>query len=154
MRELYSLAQVMDCLRAGRLGQAADGLAARFIAAHQALEDGRWDSASALELFALESTSSAPTSTLVRAQRDKKLVAKSQGWTPKEARERKERQESEGKARKRKAGLLRQAEPLDRQQGRWQEARRGDTVGSEEGVSPLGGVAAATLTASLPAIFK
>eukprot|EP00438_Fugacium_kawagutii_P035668 Skav205025 [mRNA] locus=scaffold1026:370533:376645:- [translate_table: standard] len=80
VRELYSLAQIIDCLRGGRLGQAADGLAARFIAVHQALEDGNWSSASALELFALEPTSSAPTSTLLRAQRYKKLVAKAQGW--------------------------------------------------------------------------
>lgn len=47
---------------------------------HQALEDGHWNAASALELFALEPTTSAPTSTLLRAQRHKKLVARSQGW--------------------------------------------------------------------------
>lgn len=81
VRELYSLAQVIDCLRAGHLSQAADGLAARFIAVHQALEDGNWSAASALELFTLEAPTSASTSTLLMAQKHNRLLAKSQGWS-------------------------------------------------------------------------
>ena len=79
VRELYSLAQVIDALRAGQLPQAADGLAARFISVHQALEDGHWGAASMLELYPLEGTSSASTATLLRAQKHRRLLQKSQG---------------------------------------------------------------------------
>ena len=79
VRELYSLAQVIDSLRAGNLPQAADGLAGRFIAVHQALEDGHWGAASGLEVYPLESASSASATVLLQAQRHRKLVAKAQG---------------------------------------------------------------------------
>ena len=45
LRELHHLASVIDLLRAGDLGRAADGLAARFIAVHQSVVDGGWSTA-------------------------------------------------------------------------------------------------------------
>ena len=45
MRELYSLAQTIDLLRAGRLPETADALAGRFIAVHTALTEGGWATA-------------------------------------------------------------------------------------------------------------
>jgi hypothetical protein len=42
LRELYSLAQAIDLLRQGRLPEAGDALAARFIAVHTALGEGGW----------------------------------------------------------------------------------------------------------------
>ena len=80
VRELYSLAQTIDCLRSGQLGLAADALAGRFVAVHQALEDGGWASASALEIHPLETASSASVAMLLKAQKHRRLLAKSQGW--------------------------------------------------------------------------
>ncbi len=82
VRELYSLSQVIDHLRSGLLAQAADGLAGRFIAVHQALEDGNWSAAAALEMYPLEQPSSASTSTLLMAQKHRRLLQKSQGYQP------------------------------------------------------------------------
>lgn len=82
LRELYSLAQSIDLLRGGKLAEAADSLASRFIAVHTAMSDGGWGTASQLEMFPLEQTQSASTATMLRAQKHRKLVLKSQGaWS-------------------------------------------------------------------------
>ena len=80
LRELYALAQTIDLLRPGKLPQAADSLAARFISCHTALTDGNWQVASQLEMFPLEATQSASTSTMLKAQKHRRLVMKSQGY--------------------------------------------------------------------------
>ena len=80
VRELYALAQTIDQLRAGRLPQAADSLAARFVACHTALTEGNWQVASQLEMFPLEATQSASTSTMLKAHKHRRLVLKSQGY--------------------------------------------------------------------------
>ena len=82
LRELYSLAQAIDLLRAGRLPEAADALAARFVAVHTALSEGHWGTASQLELHPLEPTQSTSTATMLQAQKHRKLVWKSQGFVP------------------------------------------------------------------------
>eukprot|EP00435_Cladocopium_sp_Y103_P061842 s163_g23.t1 len=82
VRELYALAQAIDLLRAGRLPETGDALASRFIAVHTALGDGGWQTASQLELFPLEPVQSATVSTMLQAQRHRRLVQKSQGYVP------------------------------------------------------------------------
>lgn len=82
LRELYSLAQTIDLLRGGRLSEAADALAGRFISVHTALAEGSWATAAHLELFPLEPVASTSTSTMLQAQRHKRLVQKSQGYQP------------------------------------------------------------------------
>ena len=79
LRELYSLAQSIDLLRAGRLPETADALASRFVAVHTALTDGGWGTASQLELHPLEPVQSASTATMLEAQKHRRLVLKSQG---------------------------------------------------------------------------
>ena len=82
LRELYSLAQAIDLLRQGRLPEAGDALAARFIAVHTALSEGGWQTAAQLELHPLEPVQSASTATMLMAQKHRRLVQKSQGLTP------------------------------------------------------------------------
>eukprot|EP00438_Fugacium_kawagutii_P002308 Skav226067 [mRNA] locus=scaffold211:609064:615202:- [translate_table: standard] len=53
LRELFSLGQTMDLLRSGKLSEAADALAARFISVHTALAEGNWSTAAHLELYPL-----------------------------------------------------------------------------------------------------
>ena len=80
LRELYSLAQTIDLLRGGRLAETADALASRFISVHTALAEGNWQVASTLELFPLEPVQSAGTSTMLAAQKHRRLIWKSQGY--------------------------------------------------------------------------
>ena len=80
LRELYALGQAIDLLRMGRLPETADALASRFIAVHTALSDGRWAIASQLELYPLEPVQSATMSTMLQAQKHRRLIQKSQGW--------------------------------------------------------------------------
>ena len=82
LRELYSLAQTIDYLRAGRLPEAADALAARFVACHTALAEGHWGTAAQLELHPLEPTASTSTATMLQAQKHRRLLWKSQGYYP------------------------------------------------------------------------
>ena len=82
LRELYSLAQAIDLLRQGRLPEAGDALAARFIAVHTALGEGGWQTASQLELHPLEPVQSTSTATMLLAQKHRRLVLKSQGVAP------------------------------------------------------------------------
>ena len=82
LRELYALGQSIDLLRAGRLAETADALASRFIAVHTALSEGNWSTAAQLELYPLEAVSSATTSTMLQAQKHKRLIQKSQGYHP------------------------------------------------------------------------
>ena len=82
LRELYSLAQTIDYLRAGRLPEAADSLAARFVACHTALSEGHWGTAAQLELHPLEPTASTSTATMLQAQKHRRLLWKSQGFYP------------------------------------------------------------------------
>ena len=80
LRELYALAQSIDLLRSGKLPQAADSLAARFVACHLALTEGHWGTASQMEMFPLEPTQSVSTAVMLKAQKHKRLVNKSQGY--------------------------------------------------------------------------
>jgi len=82
VRELFALGQSIDLLRAGRLPECADSLASRFIAVHTALGDGNWQVASQLEMFPLEPVQSATVSTMLQAQRHRRLIQRSQGYTP------------------------------------------------------------------------
>jgi hypothetical protein len=82
LRELYALGQSIDLLRQGRLAEAGDSLAARFIAVHTALSEGSWQTASQLELFPLEPIQSTTTATMLQAQKHKRLLWKSQGLVP------------------------------------------------------------------------
>lgn len=79
LRELYSLAQTIDYLRAGKLPEAADALAGRFVSVHTALSEGSWATAAHLEMHPLEPVSSTSTATMLQAQRHRRLVLKSQG---------------------------------------------------------------------------
>lgn len=65
----------------GRLAETADALASRFIAVHTAMSDGNWGTAAQLELFPLEQVQSASTSVMLQAQKHKRLLWKSQGFT-------------------------------------------------------------------------
>eukprot|EP00438_Fugacium_kawagutii_P000234 Skav212279 [mRNA] locus=scaffold732:326080:334230:- [translate_table: standard] len=80
LRELFSLAQTIDLLRSGRLSEAGDSLAARFVSVHTALTEGNWATAAHLEMHPLEPVSSTSTATLLEAQRHRRLVLKSQGY--------------------------------------------------------------------------
>ena len=80
LRELFALAQTIDLLRGGKLPQAADSLAARFMAVHTALSEGNWQVASQLELYPLEAIQSTSTATLLKAHKHRRLVLKSQGY--------------------------------------------------------------------------
>ena len=80
LRELYSLAQTIDLLRGGRLPEAADALASRFISVHTALTEGSWATASHLELYPLEPVQSASTATMLEAHKHRRLVLRSQGY--------------------------------------------------------------------------
>eukprot|EP00435_Cladocopium_sp_Y103_P014177 s2345_g3.t1 len=82
MRELYSLGQTIDLLRSGRLPETADALASRFVAVHTALTEGGWSTASQLELYPLEQVRSASTATMLQAHKHRRLVQKSEGYTP------------------------------------------------------------------------
>ena len=59
MRELYSLARIIDTIRTGDVAVASDQLAARFIALHQSLLDGGWSTARHMELCPLEDSNGA-----------------------------------------------------------------------------------------------
>ena len=82
LRELYALGQTIDLLRSGRLPETADALASRFIAVHTALAEGGWGTAAQLELYPLEPVQSASVSTMLQAQKHKRLLQKSQGVQP------------------------------------------------------------------------
>ena len=86
LRELYALAQAIDLLRMGRLAETADALASRFVAVHTAMSDGNWQTAAQLELFPLEQVQSASTSVMLKAQKHRRLLWKSQGFTSRQAR--------------------------------------------------------------------
>lgn len=81
LRELFALAQSIDLLRMGKLPETGDALASRFIAVHTALTDGNWLTASQLELFPLEPVQSTSTSTMLKAQKHRRLLLKSQGYS-------------------------------------------------------------------------
>ena len=81
LRELYQLAQSIDLLRLGRLAETGDALASRFVAVHTAMMDGNWQVASQLELYPLERVQSASTSTMLQAQRHRRLLWKAQGFS-------------------------------------------------------------------------
>lgn len=80
LRELYALAQTIDLLRSGKLAETADALASRFISVHTALSEGSWSTAAYLEMFPMEPVQSVSTSTMLEAQKHRKLVLKSQGY--------------------------------------------------------------------------
>ena len=64
----------------GKLPEAGDALASRFVAVHTALSEGNWSTAGYLELYPLEPVQSTTTSTLLEAQKHKRMVWKSQGY--------------------------------------------------------------------------
>lgn len=80
LRELYALAQTIDLLRSGRLAETADALASRFISVHTALSEGSWSTAAYLEMFPMDPVQSVSTSTMLEAQKHRKMVLKSQGY--------------------------------------------------------------------------
>ena len=80
VRELHQLSLMLDLLRAGKLPEVGDAMASRFIAVHTALQDGNWNVASTLEMYPLQPTSAAPVSTMLRAQKHRRLIWKSQGY--------------------------------------------------------------------------
>ena len=80
MRELYSLARIIDTLRTGDVGVASDQLAARFIALHQSLLDGGWATARHMELCPLEESNAATPSMVLASRRHSKLYQKMQGF--------------------------------------------------------------------------
>ena len=81
LRELYQLAQSIDLLRLGRLAETGDALASRFVAVHTAMTDGNWQVAAQLELYPLEQVQSTTTSTMLQAQRHRRLLWKAQGFS-------------------------------------------------------------------------
>eukprot|EP00435_Cladocopium_sp_Y103_P073857 s120_g45.t1 len=86
LRELHHLAACLDLIRAGDIARAADGLSARFIAVHQSMVDGSWNTARHMELYPLEETSAAGAAAILATRKHAKLVAKVQGlpatsWT-------------------------------------------------------------------------
>ena len=82
VRELFALGQSIDLLRAGRLPECADSLASRFIAVHTALSDGNWQVASQLEMYPLEPVQAATVATMLQAQKHRRLIQRSQGYSP------------------------------------------------------------------------
>ena len=82
LRELYALAQSIDLLRLGKLPETADALASRFVAVHTALTEGSWATASHLELYPLEPVASATTAMMLEAHKHRRLVMRSQGYSP------------------------------------------------------------------------
>ena len=105
LRELYQLAQSIDLLRMGKLAETGDALASRFVAVHTAMTDGNWQVAAQLELFPLEQVQSTTTSTMLQAQRHRRLLWKAQGFS---------------------------ARPFGRGRGNWQKGG-GDEKGYEKG---------------------
>lgn len=81
LRELYQLAQAIDLLRLGRLAETGDALASRFVAVHTAMTDGNWQVAAQLELYPLEQVQSTTTSTMLQAQKHRRLLWKAQGFS-------------------------------------------------------------------------
>eukprot|EP00434_Breviolum_minutum_P044049 symbB.v1.2.039303.t1/scaffold6471.1/size17862/1 len=54
LRELHSLAAMIDILRQGDLAKVGDALSGRFIALHQFLQDGSWNTARHMELYPMD----------------------------------------------------------------------------------------------------
>lgn len=79
LRELHSLAGIIDTLRQGDLARTGDALAARFMAIHQFLQDQNWRTAQHMELFPMTEVS-ASTSMVLATRRHAKLVSKAQGF--------------------------------------------------------------------------
>ena len=80
LRELHSLAGIIDTLRQGDLARAGDALAARFMAIHQFLQDQNWRTAQHMELFPMTEVSAASTAMVLATRRHAKLVSKAQGY--------------------------------------------------------------------------
>ena len=78
-RELYLLAVSLDQLRMGQLAQLGDGLAARFLALHQASLDGSWQAARNLEIHTPELVSAAGAQITLAARKHTKLLEKVKG---------------------------------------------------------------------------
>ena len=78
MREMYTLAQMLDAMRRGDLPTAGDIAAARFMAIHQSLLDGNWGSAKHMEITPLEDSQAASPALLLATRKHSKLFQKLQ----------------------------------------------------------------------------
>ena len=79
LRELHSLAAMIDILRQGDLAKVGDALAGRFIALHQFLQDGTWNTARHMELYPMDEGHAASSSVILASRKHARLVQKVQG---------------------------------------------------------------------------
>ena len=82
LRELHSLAAMIDILRQGDLAKVGDALAGRFIALHQFLQDGTWNTARHMELYPMDTGHAASSSVILASRKHARLVQKVQGLNP------------------------------------------------------------------------
>ena len=89
VRELYHLSHLIDQLRMGCLGRVGDLAASRFMAVHQSLADGNWNTARWLELVTVDQQGSAPAEMLLAARQYGRTMEKAKGhdkgkvqWVP------------------------------------------------------------------------
>ena len=82
LRELHTLAGVIDTLRVGDLAKAGDALAARFVAIHQSLIDSNWHTARHMEIFPMEEPSAASSALVLATRKHSRDWMKAQGTVP------------------------------------------------------------------------
>lgn len=82
LRELHSLAAMIDILRQGDLAKVGDALSGRFIALHQFLQDGSWNTARHMELYPMDEGHAASSSVILASRKHARLVQKVQGINP------------------------------------------------------------------------
>ena len=79
LRELHSLAAMIDILRQGDLAKVGDALSERFIALHQFLQDGSWNTARHMELHPMDEGHAASSAVILASRKHARLVQKVQG---------------------------------------------------------------------------
>ena len=79
LREMHSLAAIMDQLRRGDVARVGDSLAARFMALHQAMIDNNWTTAKHMELHSMDDTSAGSAAIILASRKHSRLVDKVNG---------------------------------------------------------------------------
>ena len=82
LREMLSLAVVIDKLRQGQVAEAGDVLAARFLAIETAMNDGSWTAAQHLELAAPEAYGAVTPGVLLKTRKHAVSAARASGAYP------------------------------------------------------------------------
>lgn len=79
LREMHSLAAIMDQLRRGDVARVGDSLAARFMALHQAMIDNNWATAKHMELHSMDDASAGSAAIILASRKHSRLVDKVNG---------------------------------------------------------------------------